>query len=183
MGGAVSMSTASAILGGCRVGSRLKAYVPRTLTPEQYDLVADVAELIIPETDTPGARGARVHEFIDKMLTDWFDDDQRERFLVGLADVENRAVDDHADSFLDLDAVRQNELLTVLEKERVAWKRTAGAGASDDPNRPFFDIIRELTIAGYYTSEIGASQELKYEIIFTGYEGAVPYEEIGRSWS
>src|SRR5438093_13355772 len=61
------------------------------LDPHQAETVATIAEMIIPETDTPGARAAHVPEFIDLMLAEWFADDDRARFLSGLADVEARS--------------------------------------------------------------------------------------------
>lgn len=183
MGGAVSLSTASGILGGCKVGPRSEPFVPTTLTATQNELVTTVSELIIPETDTGGARAARVNEFIDKMLTDWVEDDDRKRFLAGLDQLESSTLESEGSAFVDLAEARQIAILEALEEERVQWRDAVDAGSASREDRPFFEMMRELTIAGYYTSEIGASQELKYEIIFTSYEGDVPYDEIGRAWS
>ncbi len=183
MGGAVSLSTASGILGGCKVGPRAEPFVPQTLTSKQNELVTTVSELIIPETDTGGAKAARVNEFIDKMLTDWVEDDDRERFLSGLDQLESSTIESEGSEFLALPEADQNRILETLEAERVQWREAVNQGSASSEERPFFEMMRELTIAGYYTSEIGASRELKYEIIFTSYEGDVPYDEIGRAWS
>src|ERR1700740_1144902 len=59
----------------------------KTLDPHQNATVIAVSELIIPQTETPGAKAARVNEFIDVILTDWYDDQERSIFLNGLADV------------------------------------------------------------------------------------------------
>ena len=65
----------------------------KTLNPRQNATVTTIAELIIPQTNTPGARAARVNEFIDLILSEWYDDEERSTFLSGLADVDVRARD------------------------------------------------------------------------------------------
>ena len=66
------------------------SYALRTLDSHQNDTVVAMIDLIIPETDTPGAKGARVNEFIDVILTEWANDEERRNFLNGLADVDKQ---------------------------------------------------------------------------------------------
>ena len=97
MGGTVSLSVASGVLSGCQAPAA-GGYTYQTLSAAQGELVATISELIIPETDTPGARAARVHEFADLMLTDWFDASDRDHFLAGAGHVEDLAHVDGEDS-------------------------------------------------------------------------------------
>lgn len=173
MGGALSASVVSGVLAGCRAGGTA-AYTPRTLTASQDDLVATVAELIIPATDTPGARAAGVNVFIDQMLTRIYTDEERNRFLAGLADLDARA---GGSGFLQSTAAAQTDLLKALEAEA----RAARADGADET--PFFRTMKELTLVGYYTSEIGATQELKYVHVAGSYDGDVPFDEVGRAYS
>src|SRR5467141_4865851 len=76
---------------GRTVHQRARLGMLRTLTPQQNETVATIAELIIPKTDTPGAREAGVPAFIDVMVADWGDDDQRKMFAAGLANVDERS--------------------------------------------------------------------------------------------
>src|SRR6266851_4689480 len=76
---------------GRAVHKRVRAGTLRALDPHQNATVATIAELIIPKTDTPGAREAGVPAFIDAMLADWVDDDQRRLFTAGLANVDERS--------------------------------------------------------------------------------------------
>src|SRR2546426_11935884 len=76
---------------GRTVHQRVRAGTLRALTPQQNEAVATIAELIIPKTDTPGAREAGVPAFIDVMLADWADDEQRQMFTTGLANVDERS--------------------------------------------------------------------------------------------
>lgn len=146
----------------------------RTLSAHQAELTAVLAELIIPATDTPGARVARVDAFIDGMLTDIFTREERERFLAGLVDVDARAQAAHGMTFAAASPAQQVALLTTMDVESRAAKRGT---------RPFFPWLKELTLVGYYTSEIGASQELRYVHAAGRYDGDVPYRQIGRAYS
>ena len=179
MGGVLSASTVAGVLGGCRPGPEAGAYVPQTLSGAQDELVTVLTELIIPETDTPGARAARVNEFIDLMLSDWLKDDERTGFLDGLADVEARAEASYGKAFQALTLEEQTALLTTLEDEAIAQQ--SDPQAAPDAGRPFFSMLKELTLVGYYTSEVGATQELRYERSPGRYDGCVPYE--GRAWA
>lgn len=146
----------------------------RTLTAYQGELLAALTELIIPTTDTPGARAARVDAFIDALLTDIFSDEERKEFAAGLADVDARARDHAGATFLEGAPSQQVTVLQALAGE---------VGTAADGQRPFFAWLKELTVVGYYTSEIGASQELLYVHVAGRYDGDVPYEEIGRAFS
>ena len=171
------------------LGRALHAHVARggplrVLRPQQSELVATIAELILPETDTPGARAARVHEFIDLALAEWFDRADRDRFLAGLADVDARARGAGASDFLHAPPARQVEVLTTLDAE-LAQERDADRagvqwrGRAAAPDRSFFRVIKRLTLVGYYTSEIGFTRELHAQIIPGRYDGCVPLEARG----
>lgn len=179
MGGTLSASTITGVLGGCTSGSGTgdMPFKARTLTQGRDELVATLSELIIPETDTPGARAALVHEFIDNMLTDWYDEPEVEEFLTGLTDVERRAQERGEQSFTDLDMDTQVEILTQMEAEAEAW---SGDGATE--TTPFFRTIKSLTLFGYYTSEVGATQELRVNPMGV-YRADIPFDELGRAWA
>ena len=172
LGAAVTPSVAHAIDAGYVAPAVGQAM--RTLTPRQAELTATLTELIIPATDTPGARGARVDAFIDGLLTDIFTREERERFLAGLADVDARAIAAYGVTFGALMPVQQVALLTQFDAESRGARRRSQA---------FFPWIKELTLVGYYTSEIGASQELRYVHVAGRYDGDVPYRQIGRAYS
>ena len=175
MGGAVSASVISGVLAGCRAGGTA-SYTPQTLTTSHDELVATVAELIIPTTDTPAARPG-VPTFIDQMLTRIYTDEERDRFLAGLADLDARAQAGGSPTFLESTPDAQTTMLQDVEAEARA------ARASDAEEMPFFSMMKELTLVGYYTSEIGATQELKYVHAAGSYDGDVPFDEVGRAYS
>ncbi len=181
MGGALSASTVAGVLGGCRAEPTMEVDAPQTLSAPQDELVTLLAELIIPETDTPGAKAAGVNAFIDKMLGEWLKDDERAQFLDGLADVEARAQASYGKAFQALNLDEQTALLTELEDAAIASMTDPQAAAGG--GRPFFSMLKELTLVGYYTSEVGATQELRYERAPGRYDGCVPYADLGRAWA
>lgn len=207
-GGALSISTMAGVLGGCRAGSAPGTYQPRTLSTDQYELVATIAERIIPETDTPGARAAGVPEFIDRMLTDWMYAAERAHFLQELSRVDALAQERFGRPFVQATEAQQVQLLQELEQEarqteprRVVIDRATGQ-VVDGPDtsaedmaqgrpprtltvalRPFFRVMKELTVVGYYTSEVGATQELRLNLVPGRYDACVPYDQIGRAWA
>jgi gluconate 2-dehydrogenase gamma chain len=176
LGGTLSASGIAAILGGCRPPAT-GTHVPRVLTSAQDELVATLAELIIPTTDTPGARAAQVNVYIDLMLADFYTSEERARFLAGLAETDGRARAAGGTSFVSIPPAEQIRLLEALQAE--AGPRRSGR----DAVQPFFHMLKELTVIGYYTSEIGATQELKYVHAAGKYDSDVPLEQIGRAYS
>lgn len=172
LGVAVTPCVARAVRAGVRAPPAGQG--PRALAPRQAELVATLAEMIIPTTDTPGARAARVHAFIDALVADIFTASERDAFLAGLDDVDARARAGGGVGFLESPAGRRLEVMAALEREA----RSAGG----EP-RPFFAWLKELTLVGYYTSEIGASRELRYVHVAGRYDGDVPYAQVGRAYS
>lgn len=177
LGAAVSVPVASAIMSGCRSEGGA-GYVMQALTDGRDELVATIAEAIIPATDTPGARAAGVHEFIDILLAEWFPQAQRDRFLAGLEHVEELAQSEHGQEFAEIEPEAQHELLAGLDEEAIGAREN---GSGDE--RPFFSMMKELTLVGYYTSEVGATQELQWLAAPGRYEGNIPTEEVGRAWA
>ena len=182
LGTAVTPSVARAINAGYRAPPIGQAY--RVLTPDPGALLATLPEHIIPATDTPGARAARVDMFIDGLLADIFTVEERDRFLAGLADVDARTNTAHGMTFMKATPVQQVGLLTSMQGEATVTPTGRPRRRRSGPApRTFFPWLKELTVVGYYTSEIGASRELKYVHVAGRYDGDVPYRRVGRAYS
>ncbi|NND71565.1 MAG: gluconate 2-dehydrogenase subunit 3 family protein [Rhodothermales bacterium] len=172
IGGVVSLPLASAVLSGCNLQSTAP-WQPQTLLPEQNQLVVALTELIIPETDTPGAAAANVNRFVDLILSDWYTEDEKVLFLEGLAGIDAVAVEEYGAVFLELPPSHQVAILRDMESEI----------SEEDSEPQFFTMLKELTLVGYYTSEIGATEELRFLAVPGKYDPCVPFEEIGRTWA
>jgi hypothetical protein len=160
-------------------------YKLRTLNPQQNTMVVTMTDLIIPATDTPGAKGALVNEFIDVILTEWAHDDERKAFLDGLAEVDKRSTQLFGKAFNDASVDQQTTLLRAMDDAAVAahGAQHARHGNTIPSNRDkelqgnFWDVFKGITVHGYYTSEIGFTQEQHLEIIPGAYHGCVPLTE------
>jgi hypothetical protein len=141
----------------------------RTLDPHQDATVTAVAELILPATDTPGAKDAGVTQFIDVLLSDWMTGEARDRFLAGVKDLVARARAAFGKDFVDGAPADQVRLLTLMEDEALRIK-----DQPDSHPEPFFRTMKRLTMYGYYTSKVGAEQDQHFEMIPGGYQGCVP---------
>jgi gluconate 2-dehydrogenase gamma chain len=219
LGYAVSAPTLAGVLAGCERARPGSDWQPQTLSREWSEMVATLGEHILPETDTPGARDAGVHEFIDIMLTEYYPPEERDRFLAGLRRVDARARSRHGAGFLELSAEQQLELVRALNEQAFAMEIGDGGAtlpvqspdleqtqmetgrgteegtaasiavgadevweAEDIGEQAFFRTLKELVLVGYYTSEVGATRELRVNPMGV-YRSDIPYAEIGRAWS
>jgi hypothetical protein len=156
---------------------------PKTLDPHQNATVTTISELIIPATDTSGAKEAKVNEFIDLLLTEWFDPAETKEFLAGLTDVDACSKEKFSAAFIDCTPTQQTEVLKQLDAAAMdfaAKQKQAMRMHAAPPPMNFFYQLKKLTLAGYYTSEIGFSQELGRMIIPPGHAGCAPIQERSR---
>jgi hypothetical protein len=151
----------------------------KTLNSHQNDTVTTIAELIIPQTNTPGAKAARVNEFIDLMVAEWYDDEEKSIFLGGLADIDVRTRGMCGKDFIQCDEKQQVELLQALDDEVAADRSQTDVRRrrTRPPEKNFFFMMKQLTLVGYYTSQVGFEQELHGEIIPSRHAPCVPLEE------
>ncbi len=135
--------------------------------PEQMGLLAEVADIIIPTTDTPGAKAAGAEQFIARVMRDCYEREAQERFYAGLAKLDAECKTAHGKGFADLDAAGKSDMV----------KRIAVS------NKEFFRTMKQLTVAGYFTSEIGATKALEYLPIPGRFEGDVPLKAGQKAWA
>lgn len=183
------------------LGDRLNARVARgaalgLFDPHQRATVAAIAERIIPETDTPGARTAGVHEFIELIVAEHYKNDARAGFLEGLTDVDGRSRTRFGRSFIEIAPAQQDQVLTALENEVGPMARKPHEKKPVEPSQqpeekpaekprearpdqvveqaaPFWHQIKFLTVYGYYTSKIGVTRELRSVVIPGRYDPCI----------
>ena len=179
----------SPLLAACREIHASLAQAPslRILTPHQDATVTAMAELLVPRTDTPGAKDTRVNLFIDHIVADWYSDEERTVFLTGLADVDARAQSLFQKDFVVASPAQQAEILRSLGDglahaiNTVAQGPRGNRGAAPEPRDNFYLQFRRLTLTGYFTSEAGFTQQLHEEIIPGRFDGCVPIESAPQS--
>lgn len=156
-------------------------YRLQTLNAQQNETVVAMMDIMIPVTDTPGAKAAKVNEFLDVILTEWATPAERNQFLAGLAGVDPMSETLYARKFVEASVEQQTALLRSLD-DVVDWEHSPDFnddydGAIDYDARmrgDFFRVFKNITFHGYYTSEIGFTQELKKEIIPGEQHGCAP---------
>jgi gluconate 2-dehydrogenase gamma chain len=177
MGGALSAPAIAGVLNGCTAKPTID-WKPEFLNSEQAATVTSIADIIIPATDTPGAKAVGVPAFIDKMLKDCYAPQDQQRFLDGLKAFNERAEKDFGDPFVELDPDDQTSLVEAAHKDAVE-KYVASRYARPAVLKPFLLMLKELTLLGFFTSEPGATKVLQYEAVPGSYKGCVPLSEAG----
>ncbi len=194
VGGVLSASTIAAVMSGCKPKTIVLDWTPEIMTPDQALTVAEITERIIPTTNTPGAKAAMVDRFIDAFLKDIASQEEQAEFSSGISAVNDLSVTRFKKKFTELSVENQDAILTEISGPAVAEKsdeeladELANEGeqvlGSIDSDLRFFNMMRQLTITGYFTSEIGAKEALKFDEIPGTWQGCVPYEEIGGAWA
>lgn len=155
-------------------------YSLRTLNSHANDTVVAMIDQIIPATETPGAKGARVNEFIDVILTEWATPEERKNFLDGLAGIDKQSQSLYGKNFVEATPEQQLVQLRAIDdtvmSNRVVRPRHGNTVPKPDSQLEgnFWEVFKRITVHGYYTSEIGFTQELKLEIIPGAQHGCAP---------
>ena len=179
MGAAVSASAITGVLNGCKPSPEL-LYTPVFFTPDQARIVTEVCEIIIPKTDTPGAKEAGVPGFIDTMLKDCYKKEDQDRYIEGLTAFDERAKSTYGDRFIYCKPEQQTELVKTVHDESLQQMKE-----NREAKRPFMLMTKELTLLGFFTSEPGATQVLQYVAVPGAYKGCIPLSEAGngKAWA
>ncbi|MGV3600113.1 MAG: gluconate 2-dehydrogenase subunit 3 family protein [Dyadobacter fermentans] len=162
LGGAISAPLMAGI-----AGERLNFGPSLEISDQQEALLAEVADVIIPTTGTPGAKAAGAEKFIVRVMRDCYPMDEQKKFYDGLAKVNALAKETYSKDFTALDATQKND---IIKKTTVS-------------DKPFFLQMKGLTVTGYFTSEIGATQALDYLPIPGRFDGSWPMPKGQKSWA
>jgi hypothetical protein len=154
-------------------------------TPEQRSVVAAIAETIIPRTETPGAIDAGVPRFIELMLAQWCNDQERGIFVQGLVQLELQTRAEYGKRFDELDLNARLKTLEALEADASdsAWYDMGNIRRDFISDAPFICQIKELTVWGFFTSEEGGSQVLRHDPMPMYFDGDIPLKPDDSSWS
>jgi gluconate 2-dehydrogenase gamma chain len=176
LGGAITASAASGILAGCVSTPVDPAEGPAKtgfLNSEEMRAISAMADQIIPATDTPGAIDAGVPNFIDRMVSGYYQPKEKEIIRAGLRQATTDAMEMRGKGFADLAPEDQVALMKEYDREAYTPRPT-----NSDPH--FFRLVKELTVLGYGTSQAGATKLMNYNQNPGPFRGDVPYSEIGK---
>ncbi|REA63761.1 gluconate 2-dehydrogenase subunit 3 family protein [Dyadobacter luteus] len=149
------------------MGEKLNFGPSLSVTADQEALLSEIADVIIPTTGTPGAKAAGVEKFIVRVVRDCYQIDEQKKFYDGVERLNKDSQEVYQKAFVNLDAGQKKEILTRATKS----------------DKPFFLQMKGLTVTGYFTSEIGATQALDYLPIPGRFEGSWPLPKGQKSWA
>lgn len=154
-------------------------------TPAQRKIVAAMSEIIIPRTDTPGAIDAGVPRYIELMVANWLNEEELAIFTAGLKDIETRIPREYGSAFDQLDNAQQLAIMEALEDAASdsPWYDFGNTMREFISDAPFICQIKELTVWGFFTSQEGATQVLRYDPMPMFFNGDTPLASDESSWS
>jgi hypothetical protein len=200
--GGVALIGGSALITGCRAENAGAPFTP--FTPDEIAYLDEIADTILPTTSTPGAKAAKTGEFMARMVTDSYSPEDQKIFRAGMVKLDDVSKDKNGGKTFMLATPEQRlALLKTLDQEQFDFsekqrleglKRSkdfltralqenapttesqqAVAATEEPPNR-YFRMMKELSLLGYFTSEIGATQALVYEESPGKWEPCIPYK-------
>ena len=190
-----SIIGAEFFISGCKSGSSVNT--DDLSTPETTAFLDEVGETILPATNTPGAKEAKVGAFMALMVKDCYTEADQKVFKEGISKLDEASNKKFSKKFMEATPAQRTELLTELDKEAKEYgkKKSADADADkikhkdekdykapDVPNH-YFTMMKQLTLLGYFTSEVGATKALRYVAVPGKYDGNYPYKKGDRAWA
>lgn len=202
----IALLTGGAVVGGqvfltgCKTGAKADA----GFTASNIALLDEIGETIIPTTATPGAKAAKIGEFMKVMVTDCYTEKEQAAFAKGLSQIDEACKKANGKTFMDCTAQQRHDFLVSLEKEAKAFntkrdedekpKREAHKKANDvlpwkdqkefvgEPSH-YYTMMKQLTIWGFFTSKTGMTETLRHVAIPEKYDGAFPYAKGDKAWA
>ncbi len=195
----------SAFLSGCKSDTG----VSMTFTDADISLLDEIADTILPATKTPGAKAAKVGQFMTVMVNDCYEAGDQKIFHEGIGKLNDFSKKTYGDSFIKLNQQQRHDLLLSLDKEAKDYKKKTddhfdsltdeqksemalqknkdGKDLKAEKMREYpnfyFTMMKELTLLGYFTSEIGCTQARRYVETPGRFDGCVPYAKGDKAWA
>jgi len=195
----IAVLTGGVVIGGdvFLSGCTNKEADASTFSADNIALLDEVGETIIPTTSTPGAKATKIGEFMKTIVTDCYTTDQQKVFGDGLAGLNEACKKANGKTFMDCSADQRKAFLLGLEKEAKVYNQQRDEKEKDakekakkdmDPNfvgapSHYYTMIKQMTLWGYFSSEIGSKQALRLLPIPGKYDGAYPYKKGDKAWA
>jgi hypothetical protein len=166
----------SLLLGGTLVGlnsmlTGCKASDRQVLSASDEAYLDEIAETILPETKTPGAKAAKVGSFMVVMVNDCYSAAEQQAFRDGMKKINEESEASFGKEFLALTPQQRHELLVKIDEQQKAYSKNK----KDDEPAHYFRMIKELTLMGYFSSKPGVTEAKRYMPVPGKYIGCVPY--------
>jgi hypothetical protein len=184
-----ALSRVSMLFGGTLIGAEIflhgcKSGTPQLSTVEftenNITFLDEIGETILPTTaSSPGAKEAKIGEFMKTIVTDCYVEDDQKIFLEGIGKLNEAANAKFDDDFLALTDDQKKELLIQLDQEAKEYQ----TGRTEEGPNHYFTMMKQLTLWGYFSSEVGATKALRYVEVPGRYEGCITYNKGDKAWA
>ena len=179
MGGTVV--GAQAFLAGCSTPK--KKGIVGILNENQVNLLNEIGETILPASpSSPGAREADVGMFMNDIVTDCLEAREQQIFLDGMTKLDESSQKSYKNNFLDLETAEKHNLLLELEDESSVYTKAMKESGQSDADQHYYSMYKQLTIWGYFSSEVGATKALRHVAVPGRYEGCITLEAGQKAW-
>ena len=168
---------AEAFISGCKTSDKNAAAF--SLSTDDIAFLNEVGETILPATGTPGAKEAKVGEFMSVYVKDCYEAKDQTIFAEGLKKLDEASKKKSGKTFLESTPEQRHDLLVDLDKEMKDYQKSK---KETDPTH-YFKMVKELTLFGFFTSEVGATKALRYVAVPGKYEGCIPYKKGDKAWA
>jgi hypothetical protein len=143
-------------------------------------MLDEVGDTILPDTEmSPGAKAAKIGEFMKAIVLDCYEEKDQQIFVAGISTLNESARSKFGDEFIKIGPEQRHALLVEVDKEA---KDYGNAKKKEDPTH-YFTMMKQLTLWGYFTSEVGSTKALRYLPLPGKYIGCYDYKKGDRAWS
>jgi hypothetical protein len=207
--GGVALIGGSALITGCRTDKDQIPFTP--FTPNDIAYLDEIADTILPTTSTPGAKAAKTGELMARIVTDSYSLEDQRIFRAGMVKLDNASKDKNdGKTFMQATPEQRLALLKVLDREQFDFSEKMRLGqlqkskeflakavqengsatesqmataVTEEPPNKYFRMMKELSLLGYFTSEIGCTQAQVYEEAPGRYDPCLPYTPGQKAWA
>jgi len=151
---------------------------PNDFSAADLALLDEIGDTIIPATDTPGAKAVKIGAFMTMMVNDCYDDANHAAFKAGLTAIHEASRAKFGHDFMAATATERTALLNELDVVQKQQQATKTKGASPH----YFRMMKQLTLLGYFSSEVGATQAMRFVEVPGRFDGNAPYQKGDRAW-
>lgn len=174
------------LLGGTIVGGQAFILGCKSDTAKEQGFTQDdiaylneIADTILPTTKTPGAKAANVGQFMTVMVNDCYEEKDQKIFKEGMDKINDEAKKDFSKKFMDITPQQRLQLLTRLDNEQKEYTKNK----KEDDAAHYFNLMKQLTLLGYFTSEIGSTQARRYVPVPGRFDACIPYKKGDKAFA
>jgi hypothetical protein len=178
----IAALTGCAFVGRDALWAAADSELPLPYSDADVDFLDEVADTILPATDTPGARDAAVGAFMARYSAACYPPERIALLKSGIADIDAQMQIQQGKGFRKADEQAKISLLTQIDRQAKEQARLADEKTRDDSPH-YFTLMKQLTLYGFFTSEPGATRVARYRPVPGKYRGCIPYVKGETFWA